>query len=43
MIGKRDENRREAQGGSREANLKEAWNKGTTVGIRTVSEAGHER
>lgn len=40
VTGESDDNRSEAQGGSREAKLKEAWIKGTTVGTRTSSEAG---
>jgi hypothetical protein len=40
MIGRSDTNRREGQGGCREAlSTKEVWNKGTTVGRRTGSEA----
>ncbi len=40
MIGDSDDNRSEAQGGRREAQLKEACSKGTAVGTRTGSEAG---
>lgn len=43
MFGNSDNNRREGQGGRREANLKEACIKDTTVGTRTDSEAGCER
>ena len=43
MIGNRDSNRRERQGGRREAKLKEACIKDTTVGTRTDYEAGRER
>lgn len=35
-----DDNRSETQGRSREANLKEARSKRTTVGTQTGSEAG---
>jgi len=38
-----DNNRSETQGGSCEANLKEARSKDTTVGTRTGSEAGYGR
>ena len=40
MFGNSENNRREGQGGCREANLKEACIKDTTVGTRTDSEAG---
>ena len=43
MIGNTDSNRSERQGGRREAKLKEACSKDTTVGTRTDSEAGCER
>lgn len=40
MFGSSDNNRSEGQGGCREAlSTKEVWSKGTTVGIRTGSEA----
>lgn len=39
MIVKSDKKRSETQGGSREASLKEACSKGTTVGTRSGSEA----
>jgi hypothetical protein len=43
VAGESDDNRREAQGGRREASLKAAWNQGTIAGTRTDSEAGYGR
>ena len=43
MIGTSDRNRSERQGGRREANLKEACSKDTTVGTRTDYEASVRR